>query len=181
MKLTKIAKVVSVGCSILVLAACSTTKRNNGSYDASAMNDMNTAAAGAQSSGIGQNDSYGDQNGGASSQQLLGKRTYYFDFNKFDVREDDKPAILANADYLVAHSSAKIILEGHTDPRGSREYNVALGEHRANAVLEVMKSRGVNPSQVRVVSYGSERPAVPGHSEEDFQMDRRAVIVKSQN
>lgn len=177
MKLKAIAKIVAVGCSILVLSACSTTKRNHSGYDATAMNDMNTSAA-AHSSGIGQSQNYEDQGESASSRGIA-KRVYYFDFNSYVVRDEDKPAILANADYLVAHPRARIILEGHTDPRGSREYNVALGEHRANAVLDMMKSRGVNPNQVRVVSYGAERLAVPGHSEEDFQLDRRVVIVKS--
>ena len=177
MKLKTIAQAVLVGCSILVLSACSSTKHQNGGYDATGMNEMNTA--GAQSSGLGQGENFGDQDGDASGRGLA-KRVYYFDFNSYVVRDEDRPAILANADYLVAHPRARIILEGHTDPRGSREYNVALGEHRANAVLDMMKERGVNPSQVRVVSYGAERPAVPGHSEQDFQLDRRAVIVKSQ-
>ncbi|HSW92907.1 MAG TPA: OmpA family protein [Gammaproteobacteria bacterium] len=177
MKLNKIAKVVLVGCSMLALGACSAKHNPNGSYDTTGMNDMNTAA-GAHASGLGQGQGYGDE-GGASSARGLAKKTYYFDFNSYVVRDADKPAIMANADYLVAHPRAHIILEGHTDPRGSREYNVALGEHRANAVLEMMKTRGVNPNQVRVVSYGAERPAVPGHSEQDFQLDRRVVIVKS--
>lgn len=179
MKLKTIAKMVMISCSILALSACSTTKKNNSGYDASSMNDMNTAQ-GAQASGLGAGQSYGDQDG-AGSARGLAKRTYYFDFNSYVVRDEDKPAILANADYLVAHPRARIILEGHTDPRGSREYNVALGEHRANAVFDMMKGRGVNPNQIRVVSYGAERPAVPGHSEQDFQLDRRVVIVKSQN
>lgn len=175
MKLKKLAQVLVVGCSIALLAACSSTRHGNGSYDATGMNQMNTAD-GAKAYGAGQGDNYGDQNGGASG---LAKRVYYFDFNSFEVHQQDRPAVVANADYLVAHPQAKIILEGHTDPRGSREYNIALGEHRANAVLEIMKERGVNPNQVRVVSYGAERPAVPGHSEQDFQLDRRAVIVKN--
>jgi peptidoglycan-associated lipoprotein len=176
MKLKTIVKMVAIG-SVLALTACSSTKRNSG-YDASAMNDMNTAGSGgAQASGAGQGQNYGDQDGAAASRGLA-KRTYYFDFNSYVVRDGDKPAILANADYLVAHPRARITLEGHTDPRGSREYNVALGEHRANAVLEMMKGRGVNPNQVRVVSYGAERPAVPGHTDQDFQLDRRVVIVK---
>lgn len=173
MKLSKIAQVVMISCSILALTACSAHKRAN---DA-AVGDANAAA---QTSGLGEEENYGDQ-GGASSEQLLAKRTYYFDFDRSDVHEEDKPAILANADYLVAHTEAKIILEGHTDPRGSREYNVALGERRANAVLEILKSRGVNPDQVRVVSYGAERLAAAGHTEQDYQLDRRAVIVKTQN
>ncbi|HSW69638.1 MAG TPA: OmpA family protein [Gammaproteobacteria bacterium] len=177
MKLKTIVQVMIIG-GMAALSACSTTKHNNSGYDASAMNDMNTAA-GAESRGLGAGQNYGNQNG--ASRRGLAQKTYYFDFNSYVVREADKPAIFANADYLVAHPNTRIILEGHTDPRGSREYNVALGEHRANSVLDLMKGRGVNPNQVRVVSYGAERPAVPGHSEQDFQMDRRVMIVKFQN
>ncbi|EKD53885.1 MAG: Peptidoglycan-associated lipoprotein [uncultured bacterium] len=177
MKLKKLLCVIGVGC-IIALSACSTTKKNKyaGSGDDSRM--MTADAGGAHSSGLGENTSYGGQGAGTRS-PLVAQRTYYFDFDKSDVHEEDKPAILANADYLVAHPHTKIILEGHTDPRGSREYNVGLGEHRANAVLDLLKSRGVNPKQIRVVSYGAERPAVSGRTEQDYQLDRRAIIAKS--
>jgi len=175
MKLKKIAQIVGISFGIMMLAACSHMKKNNTGYDTTGMNAVNTS--GAATSGLGQNENYGDE-AGASARGVASKRVYYFDYDKYVVREEDRPAILANADYLVAHPNVRIILEGHTDPRGSREYNIALGEHRANAVLELMKGRGVNPSQVRVVSYGAERPAVPGHTEQDFQLDRRVVIVK---
>jgi peptidoglycan-associated lipoprotein len=169
MRLKKIAQVVLISCSILALGACSTAKKHGNS------SSMGDGEGGAQTSGIEQGEGFGDEGGGSG--QGLSKRTYYFDFNSFEIRQSDMSAIEANADYLVAHPNTKIILEGHTDPRGSREYNVALGEHRANAVLEVLKTRGVNPSQVRVVSYGAEQLAAPGHAEQDFQLDRRAVIV----
>ncbi len=175
MKLKKLAHIMLLSGSILLLGACSTTGHGNNGDGTTAMNDQ----SGAMSSGAGQDGSYGD-NGGRGSHQLASKRTYYFDFDKSDIRAEDKPAILANADYLVAHPNVKIIMEGHTDPRGSREYNVALGEHRANSVYEVLKSRGVNPDQVRVVSYGAERLALPGHDEHDYQLDRRAIIVLAQ-
>lgn len=174
MRLKKLAQMMLVSCGILALAACSTTKHTNDGPDNLAMNDT----SGVQASGAGQSDGYGDSADG--SRRLGAKRTYYFDFDKSEVRAEDRPAILANADYLVAHPNAKIIMEGHTDPRGSREYNVALGEHRANAVYDMLKSRGVNPGQVRVVSYGAERLAVPGHDEHDYQLDRRATIVIAQ-
>ncbi|MEO8964754.1 MAG: OmpA family protein [Gammaproteobacteria bacterium] len=176
MKLKKLAQIMLVSCGILALGACSAKKHGAGANgsDASAMDAMN---GGAQVSGVGEGQTFGDP---GSSKALAAKGTYYFDFNKYDVRQEDKPAVLSKADTLVANPNHKVLLEGHTDPRGSREYNVALGENRANSVLELMKSRGVNPNQVRVVSYGAERPAVQGHSEEDFQLDRRAVIAKTQ-
>lgn len=180
MKLKKLTQMLIVSCGILALAACSTTKHGyNSSGDNTAMNDgMN---GGAQTSGLGQDENFGDQggpNGGSGSGKMA--RTFYFDFDKFDVRDGDKSAVIANANWLVAHPNDKIILEGHTDPRGSREYNVGLGENRAKAVLDILEQHGVNPNQIRVVSYGSERPAVQGHTDQDFQLDRRAVINVSQ-
>lgn len=168
MKLKKLAQTMLLSCGILVLGACSSTAN-----DPAAMAGAGDAN-GAQSSGVGLGDGFSDQGG---TKSVLSKRTYYFDFDRSEVREEDKPAIMANADYLVSHPTTKIILEGHTDPRGSREYNVALGERRGNTVLEMLKSRGVNPSQVRVVSYGAERLATPGRTDEAFQLDRRAIIV----
>lgn len=173
MKLKKLAQIMLVSCGILALGACSANKHGS---EASVM-DAN-GGDGAMASGVGQGDEFG--NAGAGSQESLRKRTFYFNYDRSEVREQDKPAIHANANYLVAHPNAKVILEGHTDPRGSREYNVALGERRANAVFELMKSNGVNPAQVRVVSYGAERLAAPGHSEQEYQQDRRVVIVYQQ-
>jgi peptidoglycan-associated lipoprotein len=153
---------------LIGLTACSSTKHGD-------TNGADGGPAGAQTYGAGDSNGFGTN--GMTPEQLLAKRTYYFDYDKSDVRDDEKPAIYANADNLVAHPGAKVLLEGHTDPRGSREYNVALGERRANAVLEILKSKGVNPDQIRVISYGAERPAVAGHTEADFERDRRVVLV----
>lgn len=172
MKLKKLAQILIVSCGILALSACHTTKN---------MEDQDEAASsqeegGAQSSGIGDNESYG-RGGKMTREQLLHKRTYYFDFDRSDVHDEDKPAIIVNAQYLVAHPRTRVIIEGHTDPRGSREYNVALAERRAVAVANILKAKGVSPSQIRVVSYGAERLASQGRTERDFQLDRRAIIV----
>jgi peptidoglycan-associated lipoprotein len=172
MQIKKIIQLLIVSGSFLALSACSTTKKPG---DQVAVNDAN----GVQASGLGQGDSYGDSDNLNTSQQAGAKRTYYFDFDKSDVRDEDRPAIEANADNLTANPGKKVIVEGHTDPRGSREYNVALGEHRANAVANILKSKGANPNQIRVVSYGAERLASPGHTEEDYQQDRRAVIASN--
>ncbi len=161
---------------VLVLSSCAAPghkgqDQEGGAYDAN-------ANGGAQSSGVGQGSDFGDSAGGP--QQSLAKRTYYFDYDKSQIRDEDKRAITSNANYLMAHARAKIILEGHTDPRGSREYNVALGERRAHAVAEFMKGKGVNPDQIRVVSYGAQRLAAQGRTESDYQLDRRVVLVYSQ-
>ena len=173
MKLKKLAQVMLVSCSILSLAACSSMHRSSsGNADAADVN-----GGGAQTSGLGGDGSGTFGTDGMSPEQLLAKHVYYFDYDRAVVNDNERPAINANADRIVANPRTKVLLEGHTDPRGSREYNVALGERRANAVADLLKAKGVNPSQIRVISYGAERLAVPGHTEEDFRFDRRVVLV----
>ncbi len=169
MKLKKWMNIVLVGCGIATLAACSSSHKNQ---DQLAVNDANSAY-GAQASGVDDGDNFGDRAGG----KVLAKRVYHFDFDSNVIRSDDKPAIDANGTYIASRQSAKVMLEGHTDPRGSREYNVGLGERRAKAVAQALDTKGVNPSQVRVVSYGAEKLAAPGHTEEDYQKDRRVALV----
>lgn len=173
MKLKQWMKVMLIGASVVTLAACHSTHKKN--YGDSAINDANAQYEGAQSAGLGDESGFGDQAAGGRKQ--LSKRVYYFDYDSNVVHDEDRAAIDANASYLVAHSSAKVMLEGHTDPRGSREYNIGLGERRAKAVADILISHGVNPSQIRVVSYGAEKLASPGRTESDYQMDRRVVLV----
>lgn len=155
--------------AVVSVAACSSNKKR----DDSAINDAN-AAYGAEASGMNGDERFND---GASGERTLSKRTYYFDFDSNIVHEEDRPAIEANADYLVAHPNIKVILEGHTDPRGSREYNIGLGERRAKAVAELLSAKGVRSSQMRIVSYGAEKLASPGRSDSDYQLDRRVVLA----
>jgi peptidoglycan-associated lipoprotein len=173
MKFKQWIKTCLVAVGIITLAACA-HKTPNG--------DINSANAayngGATSSGTGQESGFGDNAGG---EQLASKRIYYFDFDSNVVREQDKPAIIANAEYLTAHPKMKALLEGHTDPRGSREYNIGLGERRAKAVAEIMISKGVTPSQLRIISYGAEKLASAGHTEADYEQDRRSVVVHLQS
>ena len=155
--------------SMMTLAACSAHKNR----DQAAINAANASYdGGAQSSGLGDESSFGDQNARQSSQ-----RVYYFNFDSSAVRDSDKRAIETNGDYLLTHASSKVMLEGHTDPRGSREYNIGLGERRAKAIAEILMAQGVNPGKIRIVSYGAQKLASSGHSESDYQRDRRVVLV----
>src|SRR5262245_4171123 len=149
MKLNKWIQVILVGCSIVALTACSSHKRQ----DQAAINEANAAYrhGGAHTAGLGSESGFGDR---AGKERLLSKRVYYFDFDSNVVHDEDKPAVIANANYLVGHSKVKVMLEGHTDPRGSREYNIGLGERRAKAIANILTEKGVNPAQIRVVSYG---------------------------
>jgi peptidoglycan-associated lipoprotein len=164
--------------TIVTLTACHHARKP---VDQASIDNANAAYQddAAQASGAGDEDAnFNDQAGKKhSSNQSLSKKVYYFDFDSNVVRDSDKPAIEANADYVATHANAKVMLEGHTDPRGSREYNIGLGERRAKAVANVATATGVRPSQIRVVSYGAEKLASAGHSEADYQQDRRVVLV----
>lgn len=170
MKLKQIALIILISCSVVTLGACSAKKHGYGYNDSSV-----GGADGAHAAGLGENDTFGSEEG--SGQHASNKNTFYFDYDSNVIHDEDKSRIEAHANHLMSNPHKKVILEGHTDPRGSREYNVALGERRAYAVAELLRSKGVNPNQIRVVSYGAERLAAPGHSEDHYQLDRRAKIV----
>lgn len=104
-------------------------------------------------------------------------RIVYFDFDRADIRPEGQTIIESNARYLAGNPRIITQLEGHTDNRGSREYNIALGERRANAVRQVMSAMGVPNQQIRVVSYGQERPAASGYDEQSHALNRRVEIV----
>jgi len=108
---------------------------------------------------------------------MLAKRTVYFDFDKSDVKSEAREIIEAHARYLSANPSVSIVVEGHADERGTREYNLSLGERRAKAVQQVMSLLGVSNSQLELVSYGEERPAAMGHDEDAWAMNRRVEFI----
>lgn len=179
MKLKKWIQIVLVSSSVLTLAACSSTHKYR---DGGAVDDANAAYSDAQSNGAGEESGFGDDQTGGSSRKRMASnhKVYYFDYDSNVVHDADKPAIASNASYLSSNPNKKVMLEGHTDPRGSREYNIGLGERRAKAVAEELASNGASPSQIRIVSYGAEKLASTGTSEADYQKDRRAALVYSQ-
>ena len=103
-------------------------------------------------------------------------RVIYFDFDSYVVKDEFRPIVEAHAKLLKANPSAKEVAEGHTDERGGSEYNLALGQKRAEAVVQQMKVLGVGDSQLEAVSYGKERPAVDGHDESAWAKNRRVEL-----
>ena len=103
--------------------------------------------------------------------------TIYFDFDTSDIRPDSREILDMHAEYLMANPSVSIVLEGNADERGTPEYNIALGERRALAVSRYLINSGVSESQVTVVSYGEEKPAVKSRTEAAHAKNRRAVLV----
>jgi peptidoglycan-associated lipoprotein len=103
-------------------------------------------------------------------------KVIYFDFDSYVVKPEFQGAIEAHAKYLTANKARKMAIEGHTDERGGREYNLALGQRRAEAVRRALGLLGVADAQVEAVSFGKEKPAVPGSDEEAMAKNRRAEL-----
>jgi len=111
---------------------------------------------------------------------LLEMTVFYFDFDQSSLKEDGKDALKAHAGYLAANPSARVVLEGHADERGTVEYNLALGERRAMTVRRFLMANGAKAGQLQVVSFGEERPAMVGHNDASWAKNRR-VEVKYQS
>ncbi len=101
----------------------------------------------------------------------------YFDFDKYDIRPDAKPAVEQDAAWLQKFKTAKVLVEGHADERGTEDYNLALGEKRANSVMDYLVSLGVAPDRMKVISYGKSQPLDPGHDEAAWQKNRRVQFL----
>jgi peptidoglycan-associated lipoprotein len=101
----------------------------------------------------------------------------FFDFDKSDIRGDARDPLSADAEWLKQHPGVRITIEGHCDERGTREYNMALGDRRANSARDYLVALGVDGARIKTVSYGKERPFAMGHDEESWQKNRRAHFV----
>ncbi len=125
-------------------------------------------------SGTTEEDYRGDELNDPDS--ILAVRVIYFDYDSSDIKDEFHSVISAHANYLVEHPGVSLVLEGHADERGTREYNIALGERRANAVRNLLLLQGVSDNQLEVVSYGEERPAVMGSGSEVWAQNRRVEL-----
>jgi len=174
--------------STSLLSACSDDKKPISLTDGvqnAANSKVNGASTNGLNNGAGVN-AYGlntDGMHGAGSGEEFNDpnspqaKIIYFMLDSSEVQPDFVPVVTAHAQYLVANPKIHIILEGNSDERGSREYNVALGEQRARSVANIMKSHGVSDSQLQTVSYGEEKPAAMGSDESAWEQNRRVEIV----
>ena len=120
---------------------------------------------------------YTDARNFDNSESLLSKRVIYFDFDKSDVKAEYRAIVAAHASYVSANGSARVTLEGHADERGTREYNLGLGERRGNAISGLLSAAGAMGSQLDTVSYGEERPVCRMSDENCWWQNRRVEIV----
>jgi peptidoglycan-associated lipoprotein len=123
------------------------------------------------------NASIGDDAQMGPTGELLSKRIVYFDFDRAEIRADSQSVVAAHAAYLAKNPNQKVRLEGHADERGSREYNIGLGERRGQTVRRALALQGVAETQLSTVSYGEERPAAAGSDEQAYAANRRVEIV----
>lgn len=130
------------------------------------------------SNGLGSGVSFERQEQGeVYTTQVPRNQIYLFAFDNSQLARKYLPSLNAQARYLITHPGASVMLAGHTDPRGSREYNIALGERRANAVAQLMRLAGVPKRQIRVVSYGEERPVAFGTDNKSYRLNRRVELT----
>ena len=170
MKLKSFLKLGLVAASIVLLASCS---KNPGSADGGSYNEGDTSAH-----GLGQFTRFAGQEPGESyTTQAPHNQRYLFSYDDSNFAHKYRPSLNAQSEYLRSHPGARVLLAGHTDERGSREYNIALGERRANTVADLMRMAGVGRDQMRVVSYGRERPANFGHDEASHLQNRRVELT----
>ena len=123
-----------------------------------------------------------NKKGGAGDQDVIAvKDRVFFDFNSYSLTEEAKKLLDVASDALVANENATktLTIEGHCDERGTAEYNMALGQKRANAVKQYLVKNGVKADRIKVVSFGKERPAVEGSNEDAWSQNRRAVMVEN--
>ena len=178
----------------LMLLGCGTSGEVEEASDtgvSSSATSAGEAGTSATTSGVGAEGAVSGEAMGAAStaesqisplddpSSLLAKRVVYFDFDKSDIKDDFRAVIQAHAEYLANNANVSITLEGHADERGTREYNIALGERRANAVQRMLTLQGAAADQIRVVSYGEERPAALGHDEGSWALNRRVEFIYS--
>lgn len=171
-----------LGVSVLALAACT----NIPLEDVPVQDRAGTSVSALQAGNAAGDATSGAAGGGVTGVEVAGadkaqpsalERVVYFDFDSFEIRPEFASVLEANARYLAADNSRRLALEGHTDERGGREYNLALGQKRAEAVRRAMGLLGVRDNQMEAVSFGEEKPSLVGFDEAAFAKNRRVELT----
>ena len=168
MSTIKFGKLTALSLALLFAVGCTSKGGDNAGNETL---DPNAGLNGGMTGGAG----YGSEFDSSSEAALRAIKTFYFEFDSSDLKPEAMRALDVHARDLKGNGR-RVVLEGHTDERGSREYNLALGERRAKAVQRYMVLQGVSPAQLELVSYGEERPVAGGHSEADWAQNRRVEL-----
>ena len=172
MQLNKVLKGLLIAIPVMAMTACSS------SDDAASNTGAETNTGAAETTVV----TPIDQNGQLTEQELKEQalretQTIYFAFDNSTIAGDYEEMLAAHASYLSKNPALKVTIEGHADERGTPEYNIALGERRAEAVSNYLQALGVQADQISIVSYGEEKPLLLGQSEDVYAKNRRAVLV----
>lgn len=172
MLMSKKAKACAIGIlalGVIVASGCKHAPKHKGEANAAAVTDSETLVG-----GTGSNEQFSNVGGGHNP--LLSRDVYYFPYDSSELSDEDRARIKGHGQHVASKNKAKVRLEGHTDARGSREYNVALGHRRADSVKRALQAHGAQGNQVETISYGAERPAVQGSNEDAYEKNRRVEL-----
>lgn len=164
MQINKVLKELMIALPIMAVTACSSNKNNDQNGAGSSINQTNTGLS-------------AEELARQQMQELQNNNIVYFGFDKYVVAPEYASMLDAHGSFLRSNPSVKVVVEGHADERGTPEYNIVLGERRANAVKVYLQSKGVSGDQLSIVSYGKEKPAVLGHTDAEYAKNRRAIIA----
>ncbi|GLS84367.1 peptidoglycan-associated lipoprotein Pal [Paraferrimonas haliotis] len=181
MKLNQLMKSMLVAMPLLAISACSSTSdtdsaSNTGVNGGNAGIEQGSGASGVETGGLEASMTPEEQQR-QQFEQMQKEHIIYFDFDRSDVNAQFAELLQVHAEYLIQYPNVSVLIEGHADERGTPEYNIALGERRAQAVAKYLQGLGVQSSQLSVVSYGEEKPLDVSRSEDAFAKNRRAVLV----
>ena len=170
----KNALLILLAALTLTLTACG---RDKTQPDTTAATDVGSGSDGALTDRTGGGGAITESALDAETRRRLGELVVYFDYDEADIKPEFTALLAAHGQYLAQNANVQLRLEGHTDERGSREYNIGLGERRAQAVRRVLQLGGAGAQQLTTVSYGEERPAASGSDEESWRLNRRVELV----
>lgn len=170
MQLNKILKGLLIALPLLTVAACSSSDDA-----ANASDSQTTAQETAVATAVDQDAALAEQE--QLQQQLRENSTVFFKFDTSEISSEYEDILAAHAKFLSSMPNVKVTIEGYADERGTPEYNIALGERRAEAVSKYLQALGVQASQISIVSYGEEKPLEMGQTEAAYSKNRRAVVV----
>ena len=173
-------RAVGVALSLSVAGGCASTSGSGASTGAEGFEYQSTRDGQAESFGYQSGQGFNGQGVGGSgigpSPETVG-RTIYFDYDSAEIRPSSRPVVEEHVRYLQQNPAVSVLLEGHTDERGTREYNIALGDRRGSAVRDLMLTLGVPAQQINTVSYGEERPADAAGNDQAYALNRRVEIA----
>ncbi len=175
-------KTLALLFSMAVMAGCSSTDTKD---DGSVMQPVDSSGGQTDTMDTGNNVSSTELSAAEKEEMARAKeeaalreiRTFYFDFDKSELKPESRLPLMAHAKYLAANPSLQVAVEGHCDERGTKEYNMALGERRSKAIEQFLVVNGVSKSQIETLSFGEENPVALGHDEESWSQNRRAVLA----